>query len=152
MADSEIIVSIKAEGLDKFNKDLKSAAKSADKLGDSVSGSSKKTNDNLKKSAGLVNDLNTDLAKLKKARDAAFDEKEIKKYNAQIAKTEKKLDKLTNTNKKVESSFSKIGKVIGGAFAAAAVIEFGKAMVKLATQLDATEKKIQNSIRDRLPK
>ncbi|GAF95370.1 unnamed protein product, partial [marine sediment metagenome] len=66
--------------------------------------------------------------------------KGMKKAGVQVEKTG---DKVEDSSKKITSSFSKMGKVIGGAFAVGTLIQFTKALGKIAVDLDATEKKFE---------
>lgn len=104
--------------MDDFVTTSKKAGKEVDEVlnkqkkgADDAVKSQKKLTDEVKKEAGIISKLETDLKSLKDARAKAHSLAEIKKYNKEIGETEKKLGDLTN---KTEKSGKGLGGLFGG--------------------------------------
>jgi len=101
-----------------------------------------------------INSLKTELSKLVAARDGAFDEKEIKKLNQEIKKTEKQLQDLQNKGIKPAgdglNNIGGIAKRLGGfmvaAFAAEKIISFGKEVLAITGTFQKFEAVLTNTL------
>lgn len=113
---------------------------------------SKKTFDALNKEIaeqeGLIGKLTKKQELLAKQRKKSNDPAEIKKFNRELQKTEKELNKLTSAGKKqekqmggLEKGLLKVGGAMVAAFAVSAIIDFGVELRKLSIQLEADARK-----------
>ncbi|GAB4126270.1 MAG: hypothetical protein Fur0027_07290 [Raineya sp.] len=104
-----------------------------------------------------INSLKAELAKLTAARNEAFDEKEIKKLNQEIQKTEKQLQDLQNKGIKPAgdglNNIGGIAKRIGGfmvaAFAVDKIISFGKEVLNTTATFQKFEAVLTNTLGSR---
>ena len=141
---------------DSFVDMEKSAQKAADvagRAGKEIGDGFDKGNKEGQKQVGIIQQLEKHLKRLQIGQRKAFDEEEIKKYNVEIAKTEKELKRLrtagvsglnsvTTATKGSRAAFAGLGATIGAAFApvlvAGAAIAGVKQVVSLVSEYEQT--------------
>jgi len=168
---AEINIPIKAEIqelLDKLNlvkKDIDNISTSAKEAGETISKgfNGKKitsTNKELKRTNGLIEDIEDALKDWQEAKKKATDIKEIEKYNRKIAEGKKELEEynkkglpaMKNINAeatKGQSIFEGLGKKIATAFSIYAVINFAKEALNAYNMQLKNEMKLKAALGER---
>jgi tape measure domain-containing protein len=130
------------------------AAQASSKFYNKLNNNQNKFISNSKRVPANIAQLEKHLSRLSHKRDNAFDVKSIKRYNIQIRKTEKQLNKLSNLpSLSIRDRFSKLKSQMGGVLGLAgglaigmAAFGAGKGIIKLGADLEQTRVSFQTML------
>lgn len=108
---NEFLLEVRARGLNRVQRELDETAESGKKVEKSV--------DNIGRS---INELEDDLKQLTAARNASFNDKDIKRFNREIQATEREIKKLKGTSTSILQTVGRLGASLGLVFGAREVI------------------------------
>lgn len=102
-----------------------------------------------------INNLEQDLEDLKRQKKDTFSVSEIRRLNAEIERTERKINDLEGTTgrvggigSKIKSSLGGVGAAIAGAFAVSEIVNFGREVTGVLAKFEKSEAVLTNLFGD----